>query len=148
MPDIQVHHVKNKTLFLGNNEFETGLLTVPAETVVPAGALLKRAGDKFAPVVNTDTTPGTPGTPSSDGGWTTSPTDPVPGDVPVAVTPAEIKNSGGSPADIPFRALVSGKVRLDMLSVNGQPITAAQADMLRVYGILPRKLNDVSRMEN
>jgi hypothetical protein len=148
MPDIQVHHVENKTLFLGSNEFETGLLTVPAETVVPAGALLKRVGDKFAPVVNTDTTPGTPGTPSGDGGWTTNPTDPVPGDVPVAVSPAEIKNSGGSPADIPFRALVSGKVRLDMLSVNGQPITAAQADMLRVYGILPCKLNNISRTEN
>jgi hypothetical protein len=145
MPDIQVHHVENKTLFLGNNEFVTGLLTVPAETVVPAGALLKREGDKFAPVIDTDTTPGTP---SSDGGWTTDPTDPVPGDVPVAVNPAEIKNSGGFPADIPFRALVSGKVRLDMLSVNGQPITAAQADMLRVYGILPRKLNDISRTEN
>jgi hypothetical protein len=148
MPEIKSHTVTNKALFLGDNEFETGLLTVPAETTVPVGALLKRAGDKFAPVVDTDTTPGTPGTPSNGGGWTAEPTDPIPGDVPVAVNPVEIKNSGGSPADIPFRALVAGKVRADMLSVNGQPITEAQSDMLRAYGILPRKVTDIYRLDN
>jgi hypothetical protein len=140
MPDIQVHHPENKSLFLGNNEFETGLLTVPAGTTIPAGALLKRVDGKFAPVMNTspievDTGDGDVSIPG------------VPVDIPVAVNPIEIKNPAGAPADIPFRALVSGKVRADMLSVNGQPIEAAQADMLRVYGIIPRKLNDISRTE-
>jgi hypothetical protein len=143
MPDIKVHHPESKGLFLGSNEFETGVLTVPANTTIPGGALLKRADDKFAPVL--DTSPaqiavdinGDPGT---------IPGNPI--DIPVAVNPAEIKNTAAAPADIPFRALVSGKVRQDMLSVDGQPVTMAQADMLRMYGIIPRHLNDISRTEN
>jgi hypothetical protein len=144
MPDIKVHHPENKTLFLGNNEFETGVLTVPASTTIPAGALLKRVVDKFAPVENT--TPVQINVGDSDS--INVPVPGVPADIPVAVNPVEIKNPSESPVDMPFRALVSGKVRQDMLSVNGQPVTAAQADMLRVYGILPRKLNDISRTEN
>jgi hypothetical protein len=144
MPEIKTHHPENKTLLLGNNEFETGLLTVPANTTIPAGALLKRVVDKFAPVINTSPV-------QINVGDSTAINVPIPGvpiDIPVAVNPVEIKNPSASPADIPFRALVSGKVRGDMLSVNGQPVTAAQGDMLRVYGILPRKLNDISRTEN
>jgi hypothetical protein len=141
MPDIQVHHPENKSLFLGNNEFETGLLTVPAETTIPAGALLKRVDNKFAPVLDTSPV-------QVEAGDANVSIPGVPADVPVAVNPVEVKNPGSSPADIPFRALVSGKVRSDMLSVNGQPITAAQADMLRVYGIIPRRVNDISRTEN
>jgi hypothetical protein len=144
MPEIKTHHPENKTLLLGNNEFETGLLTVPASTTIPAGTLLKRVVDKFAPVENT--TPVQINVGDSDP--INVPIPGVPADIPVAVNPVEIKNPGESPVDMPFRALVSGKVRQDMLSVNGQPVTTAQADMLRVYGILPRKLNDISRTEN
>jgi hypothetical protein len=144
MPEIQVHHPENKTLLLGNNEFETGLLTVPAGATIPAGALLKRVNDKFAPVLNTAPVQINVG----DSSAINVPVPGVPADIPIAVNPVEIKNPGASPADVPFRALVSGKVRQDMLSVNGQPVTAAQADMLRVYGILPRRLNDISRTEN
>jgi hypothetical protein len=144
MPDAQTRHPENKSLFLGNNEFETGLLTVPAGTTIPAGALLKRVDNKFAPVLNTSPIQINVG----DSSTIDVPVPGVPADAPVAVNPVEVKNPGGAPADIPFRALVSGKVRADMLSVDGQPITAAQADMLRVYGILPRRLNDISRTEN
>jgi hypothetical protein len=143
MPDIKVHHPENKNLFLGNNEFETSVLTVPANTAIPAGALLKRVDDKFAPVL--DTSPAQI-TVDINGDTGTIPGNPV--DIPAAVNPAEIKNTAPAPADIPFRALVSGKVRQDMLSVDGRPVTTAQADMLRMYGIIPRRLNDISRTEN
>jgi hypothetical protein len=144
MPDAQVRHPENKSLFLGNNEYETGLLTVPAGATIPAGALLKRVDNKFAPVINTSPVQINVG----DSSAINVPIPGVPADVPVAVNPVELKNPGSTPADIPFRALISGKVRADMLSVNGQAITAAQADMLRVYGIIPRRVNDISHTEN
>jgi hypothetical protein len=144
MPEVKVHHPESKTLFLGNNEFETNVLTVPASTTVPTGALLKRVNDKFAPVADTSFI-------QIDVGDSTSKNVSVPGipkDIPVAVNPTEITNSSNASVDMPFRALISGKVREDMLSIGGQPITKAQADMLRVYGIIPRRLNDISRTEN
>jgi hypothetical protein len=144
MPEIKSHTVTNKALFLGDNEYETGLLTVPATGTVPAGALLKRENGKFSPVVNTSPVEINVG----DTDTVNVPVPGVPADIPVAVNPIEISNPGNAAADIPFRALVAGKVRADMLSVNGQPITDAQSDMLRSYGILPRKVTDISRLDN
>jgi hypothetical protein len=144
MAEIKSHAVTNKALFLGDNEYETGLLTVSAGGTVPVGALLKRADGKFSPVANTNPV-------EINVGDTSAINIPVPGlpaDIPVAVNPVEIKNPGEAAADIPFRALVAGKVRADMLSVNGQPITEAQSDMLRSYSILPRKVTDISRLDN
>ena len=66
---------------------------------------------------------------------------------PVAVNPVELKNPTGNTVYIAFRALISGRVRLDMLSVGGQPITDAQADMIRRYGIIPKKVTDLSWTE-
>jgi hypothetical protein len=127
MPEMKIHNVENKALFMGDNEFEYGLLTVPANTMIPAGALLKRIADtgKFEPVVNTN-----------------------PADIPVAVNPVEIKNAGAQAGDFSFRALIAGKVRRDLLSIGGQPITDAQGDMLRAYGIIARAVYDTSRLDN
>jgi hypothetical protein len=144
MADIKSRAVTNKALFLGDNEYETGVLTIPATGTVPAGALLKRENGKFAPVVNTSPVEINVG----DTDTVNVPVPGVPADIPVAVNPIEISNPGNAAADIPFRALVAGKVRADMLSVNGQPITDAQSDMLRSYGILPRKVTDISRLDN
>jgi hypothetical protein len=141
MPDAQIHHPNNKSLFLGNNDFETGILVVPANTIIPAGALLKRIEDKFAPVLDTSPVQITVGEENVS-------IPGVPTDIPVAVNPVEIKNTNTAAADIPFRALVYGKVRADMLSVNGRPITAAQADLLKGCGIISRRVNDISRTEN
>jgi hypothetical protein len=113
--------VENKSLFQGNNEFETGLLTVPAEGSVPLGALLKRAAGKFSVAVDAET--------------------------PVAINPVEVKNPSDAPVDIPFRALISGRVRRDMLKFNGGTITDAQTDQLRQYGIIPKKATDLSWTE-
>lgn len=124
MGDIKIRNVENKIFLLGNNEFETGVLTVPAGSAVPQGAFLKRGtGGKFSAVTNTAT------------------------ETPVAVNPVEIKNEGTAPADIPLRVMIGGRVRFDMLSVNGQPITDAQADMIRLYGIIPKKVTDISWTE-
>lgn len=118
---MEEKRVVNKSLMQGDNEFETGVLTVGAGEIVPAGALLQRGSDgKFTPVTDTEE------------------------ETPCAVNPVEIKNPGAVAADIPFRAMTAGRVRQDMLSVDGDPITDAQADMIRIYGIRPRKVVDLS----
>jgi hypothetical protein len=109
MDGIKVENVTNRVVLLGDNYFESGAITIAAAATVAEGTVLKRLEDgKFAPVVNTDTTPGTHGTPAAGGGWSAEPTDPVPGDVPVAVMPFSITNSKAADADFGFRALVGG----------------------------------------
>lgn len=121
---METQKVENKSLLQGNNEFETGVLTISAEGTVPAGALLARgAAGKFQVITDTGATP------------------------PVVVNPVELKNPGTAQADIAFRALIGGRVRFDMLSVGSQGITDAQADMLRQYGIIAKKVTDISRTE-
>jgi len=118
---MEKRKVENKSLFQGDNDFETGILTVAAGVTVPAGAFLKRnTNGKFSVVTDTGN------------------------QTPCAVNPVEVKNTGTTEADIPFRALTSGKVRQDMLSVNGEAITDAEADMIRIYGIRPKKVTDLS----
>jgi hypothetical protein len=146
---MEVTNVSNKILALGDNIYESGYITVPAETTYKAGTVLKRLEQgSFAPVTDTQGTPGTHGTPASGGGWEEAPTDPVPGDVPVAVIPFNIENKKAQEASIGFRALVSGRVRLDMLRINGSSITQGQSDMLRNYGILPVKVTNLSQLDN
>jgi hypothetical protein len=129
MAEIEVHNVASKSLMLGNNEFEGGLLTIAAGGTIPAGAMLKRdaATGKFTVVTTTtgDTA-----------------------ETPVALNPCEEKNAGQADADIPFRALIWGKVRRDMASMNGTALTDAQCDMLRNYGIIAVKVHDISRTDN
>jgi hypothetical protein len=146
---MKIENVTNRVVLLGDNYFESGIITIAAGATVAAGTVLKRNADgKFAPIINTDTTPGTHGTPASGGGWSAEPTDPVSGDVPVAVMPFDITNNKAAATDHGFRALVAGRVRLDMLRINGNPITAAQSDLLRGVGILPVKVTDLSQLDN
>jgi hypothetical protein len=136
--------VYNPVVPLGNNLYETGIITVPAESVIKAGVVLCRASGKFAPV--TDISPATINVDVSG-----TPADvPIPGtskQVPVAVNPFDIENPGNAAADMSIRALISGQVRADLLTIDGGPITADAADMLRNYGILPIRTNDLSRTE-
>jgi hypothetical protein len=141
MGEIKTRDVENKIFLLGNNEYEGGVLTVPAGGTVPVGALLKRVEGKFVPV--TDTSPVKINV-ADEGTAKNVPVPGVPAEIPVAVNPVDIENPGSSPADIPFRALVGGRVRRDMLSIAGNPITDDQADMLRSYGIIPKKVTDIS----
>jgi hypothetical protein len=124
MPDVEIHNVENKALFMGDNEFEQGTLTVPANTTVPAGATLVRELDgKFSPA----------GGEASDI---------------LAINPAPVKNKSAAPADISFRALISGKVRRDLVTFGGAAITDAQADQLRSYGIIARTVYNTARLDN
>jgi hypothetical protein len=146
---MKVENVTSRVVMLGDNYFESGVIPIAAGATITAGTVLKRNTDgKFAPVVNTDPIPGTHGTPAAGGGWATEPTDPIPGDVPAAIMPFDITNRKDAAADFGFRALVQGRVRLDMLRINGMPITAAQRDMLREIGILPVKITDLSQKDN
>jgi hypothetical protein len=149
MGGIKIENVTNRVVLLGDNCFESGAVNIAAGETVAEGTVLKRNADgRFAPVVNTEAVPGTHGTPASGGGWDEEPTDPVPGDVPAAVMPFGITNDKAAAADLGFRALVQGRVRRDMLRINGRPITDAESDMLRAVGILPVKVTDLSQLDN
>ena len=146
---MKVTNVKNKVVAIGDNLFESGVINIANGETVTAGTVLKRLENgKFAPVVSTETIPGTHGVPADGGGWATEPTDPVPGDIPVAVMPWDLENLGAAPADFGFRAITSGRVRADMLTINGNAPTAAQNDLLRSYGIVPVKVTDLSQLDN
>jgi hypothetical protein len=136
--------VSNPVVPLGDNSYETGVINVPAGSVIRAGVVLCRASGKFAPV--TDLSPVT-----IDVDVNGSPADvPIPGtstQVPVAVNPFDIENPGAASADLSIRALVAGKVRADLLTIDGDQITVEQGDMLRHYGILPIRVHDLSRTE-
>lgn len=146
MPELGIHNVENKALFMGDQEFEQGLLIVPANTTIPTGALLKRSGEgKFAQVINTAPVEITADVNNEE---ESIPIPGVPTDIPVAVNPFPVQNTTAAPADIPFRAMISGKVRRDMLSVAGNQITDAQSDMLRAYGIIAKTVYNLSRLDN
>jgi hypothetical protein len=140
MGGVNFDTIENKALQLGNNKFEQGIINVAANSTVKGGTILKREGTKFA--VATDTPPN-PGNPADGGGWATPPS---PGDIPVAVMPFDIRNDGSAAADMGFRALIGGMVRRDLLNLNGEGITDAQADALRNYGIIAVESTDVSRV--
>jgi hypothetical protein len=143
MDGMKVTNVKNKVVAIGDNLFESGVINIAAGTAVKAGTVLKRNEDgKFAPAVDTE---GDPGLPADGGGWET---EPSPGDIPAAVMPFDIENLGQSAADFGFRAIVSGRVRADMLTINGQAPTAEQNDLLRSYTIIPVKVKDLSQLDN
>jgi hypothetical protein len=146
---MKVENVTSRVVMLGDEFYESGVITIPAGATIAAGTVLKRNTDgKFAPVTNTATTPGTPGTPAAGGGWDAPPVDPIPGDVPTAVMPFDISNGKTVDEDFGFRALVAGRVRADMLRINGNLLTAEQRDMLREAGILAVKVTDLSHLDN
>lgn len=122
MAKIETSTVDTSTVVLGNNDFETGLLAaVPANTIVKAGTYLKRDGEKFAVLTN----------PASE--------------KVVGIVPFDVENEKSSVADVPFRALIAGRVRADKVLLNGNKPTVEQLDMLRACGIIPVNVTDVSQ---
>jgi hypothetical protein len=143
MGGMKTTNVENKVVAIGDNLFESGIINIAAGATVKAGTVLKRDVDgKFAPAIDTEYNPGLP---ADGGGWEIPPS---PGDIPIAVMPFDIENLGTAAADYGFRAIVSGRVRADMLTVNGQPTTTEQNDRLRSYAIIPVKVKDLSRLDN
>ena len=122
MAKIETSTVDAGTVVLGNNDFETGLLAaVPANTIVKAGTYLKRDGEKFAVLTN----------PASE--------------KVVGIVPFDVENEKSSVADVPFRALIAGRVRADKVLLNGNKPAVEQLDMLRAGGIIPVTVTDVSQ---
>ena len=119
MAKIETSTVDTSTVVLGNNDFETGLL--PANTIVKAGTYLKRDGEKFAVLT----------TPASE--------------KVVGIVPFDVENEKSSVADVPFRALIAGRVRADKVLLDGNKPTVEQLDMLRSCGIIPVTVTDVSQ---
>jgi len=118
--------VESSVVGLGGNEFETGSITVAANTTISKGAVLKRDGaGKFALV--TDLTAETP----------------------VAINPFDIPNPTAAAAELSMRGIIFGPVRADLLHVNGTPVTSpALLDKIRANALcVPIMANDISRTE-
>jgi hypothetical protein len=125
MGEMQTTTVENKALLLGNNHFETGLINLGAGDEIKEGAfLLRSSGHTFEVVTDTDT------------------------EEPAAILPVGIKNSGAAPKDFSIRACLDGKVRVDMLHVDGTPATPEQIDLIRKFGFIPVYATDLSRLDN
>jgi len=117
--------ITNKALLLGNNEFETGAISLDANQEIKAGAFLKRGAtpNTFELVTDTDT------------------------EEPVAIVPVDMKNNNTASARESLRACIGGKVRADMLHVDGEPANKDQIDLIRKFGFIPIYAHDISRTE-
>ena len=122
MREVEINVIENKALLQGDNEFETGAITLTAGQQVKEGAFLKRVTDKeFALVVDLST------------------------EDPVAIVPVDFGNNGTTPLKVSLRACIAGKMRADMLHINGTAATRDQIDLIRKFGFIPIYANDVSR---
>jgi len=123
MSGVNIRTIISQELQLGNCEFEQGGISLGGGVTIKAGTILKRADErKFAIAEDTDTF--------------------------VAVVPFDMTNPDATDATLGFRAIISGRVRRDMLNINGAtPITSAQADNLRANGnIIAVETTDISRV--
>ena len=125
MKEIQIDIIENKALLLGDNHFETGALILTSGQEIKEGAFLQRGNPGiFELVTDTDT------------------------EEPVAIVPVTVKNTLASSLKISLRACIAGKVRADMLHVNGDAVNTDQIDLIRKYGFIPIYTKDVSRLDN
>jgi hypothetical protein len=127
MREMETHVVENKALLLGDNHFETSSINLTAGQEIKEGAFLARSGNAFILVTDLD---------------------PEEGQEPCAIMPVTMKNSGTAAAVQSLRACLDGKVRADLLHVNGTPATKANIDLIRKYGFVPIYTTDISRLDN
>jgi hypothetical protein len=124
--NMNITNHDSSDLLLGNNEFETNVITLAAGASVAEGDMLKRdaATLKFAKVTDTTT------------------------ETPVAIATAAASNMAAAAADTPCRPVISGKVRAGKVTVNSVIATLAQLDMIRRSGIIPLAVTDLSKKDN
>jgi len=115
--------IESRELQLGGCEFEQGVIALGAGVTVKAGTVLKRADERKFAIAEAD-------------------------DIFIAVVPFDMTNTAAGDANLGFRAIISGRVRRDMLTINGaSPISSAQADNLRANGnIIAVETTDISRV--
>ena len=124
MREVENHTIENKALLLGDNHFETGAVQLDSNSELKEGAFLKRgAAGMFELVTNTAT------------------------EDPVAINPVTLKNTRSTSSKMSIRACIDGKVRADMLHVNGVQANTDQIDLIRKYGFTPIYAHDISRTE-
>lgn len=119
----EVRSIEPKTLLFGDNEFETGVLTVAAaasgETInITDGTVLTRNSDgKYEVAADTD------------------------GALFILVDRVEapITEAG----DYAVRVCISGRVNRNLVNLGGNALTDAQADALRNYNILALPVREV-----
>jgi hypothetical protein len=142
MDGMQTTVYENKALLLGDNFFESGSISVAANTEIKAGAFLKRtSGHTFELVVDTDPF-------EADVGGTPTPVPGTSVDVPSAVLITGVKNDGNAARVFGIRPCIAGRLRADLLHVNGTPATPEQIDLIRKTGLVPVYVNDISRLDN
>jgi hypothetical protein len=126
--DVKV--VESKSLAIGNNEYETGNLAIPANGKYATGTLLARAGDGgFKAAVSTGETP----------------------DTVIAILPVDVENTTDAAASKNLSVLIQGTVRMDMLhfaATPTTPLTPAQRDALRDYGMVARSVTNWGVIDN
>lgn len=109
---------------VGDNVYETGKLTISANTTVKAGTIVQKSNGKFV---------------LSEGGAD---------EVSLAVVIAEESNATGSAVDVPVRVAIAGKVNRKALFVGSSAATDAQGDLLRKFGLVPVTVNEIGRHDN
>jgi hypothetical protein len=129
MGQVKFDTIAEKQVAIGNNKYETGTINMTAGQTIKAGQMLSRLGDDSMKWVLATTASMAQGHNGA------------------GVMPFDLTNEGSATANIPFRALVGGDVRKDMLIVNGGPagIYSSLLDYLRDYGIVAVDMTDMSR---
>ena len=111
--------IEPQTLLYGNNEFETGTLTVAAPEKDGA---LEPIGDGAVLVRG------------SDGNYT--PATSAVSDEALVVLVDRVDTPITAAGTYPVRVCISGKVNRNLLKVAGQAVTDSQVNLLRSFGIL------------
>lgn len=116
-------------ILLGENQFETGTLTLAANGTVKEGAFLARNASTGKFTVVTET--------SGDDAQT-----------PVALYVGDDLTNDDTAKDFAIRALISGRVKAGACNVNGTAATDAELDMIRSYGIVPVRVTETNKLDN
>ncbi len=115
---------QSRELLLGNNFFSTGILTVPANKKIMEGTILQTASGKFT--VSTAAA----------------------GEVGLCVAVDNVVNASDTAIDVAVRVCIAGPVNSELLLLGSAKATAAQADLLRTYSIVPVKVNQCGSVDN
>jgi len=127
MANIKSIDYANPPLCIGDNEFETAVVTVAANTTLYKGSvLIRQSSGKFAAVV---VTPGTP------------PTSTLAADAGVAILVEDLTNATGSSVDNNVRVMIAGKVNRNLLNAAEEALTDAECDILRSQSIIAIPVN-------
>lgn len=128
-------------LLLGNNEFKTVTMTVPAGETIAAGEILHLGALEYVEEDNTGSIVDNDGTKyvQSEGSGVETHLAVYVGD--------PVTNDTLADVDVKARVCVAGRVNQALLTVEGSAATDTEADHLRGWGILPQVVHDFSKLD-